>query len=302
MKVRHFDPLHKQAGRPQRLLIPLLAVFALALSGCAMQWTAPWPQAGSNVPTPQSSARLLEAQALFEQANDRNSLLKSIAAYEKVLDVNPGDPGALTMLSTQEILLGTAYTQGSAEKSRHFRRAMTYAERAMYTNLAFKKEVDSGTAPWDAADTLGRDEVEAMFFWVTALQYEFKEGMNLAQKIANINWLKKGLVFLDRIEQVNPEFGDGAVEFAKVICYYALPASRGGSKEKGDQYMKLAVERGSTRLLPRWARGKYFYPIKNQTEKARQDLEWVAGQDLSQFDDPYPWKVHFQENARELLN
>lgn len=302
MKTRHFEPLQKKLGCQHLLRFALLAVFALTLSGCAMQWTAQWPEAGSNVATAQSSELLLQAQVLFEQAKDRHSLLKSISAYEKVLDANPGDLAALTMLSTQEILLGTAYTQGSQEKSRHFKRAMTYAERAMYTNPAFKKAVDSGTAPWDAAATLDRAEVEAMFFWVTALQYEFKEGMNLAQKIVNIRWLKKGLIFLDRIEQIDPAFGDGAVEFAKVICYYALPASMGGSKEKGEKYMELAVERGGNRLLPRWARGKYFYPIKDETEKARQDLEWVAGQDLNRFADPYPWKVHFQENARELLN
>ena len=298
----HFDPLHKKSGRNQLLLVSLLTVFALALSGCAMQWTAQWQQAGVNRPTEQSTELLLQAQTLFEKANDRESLLDSIAAYDKVLAANPGDTTALTMLSTQKILLGTAYTQSSQEKSRHFRRAMTYAERAMYTNPSFKNLADSGIAPWDAADALGKNDVQAMFFWVTALQYEFKEGMNLAQKIVNINWMKKGLIFLDRIEEVDPEFGGGAVEFAKVICYYALPTSRGGSKMKGDQYMELAVERSGTRLLPRWARGKYFYPIKDETEKARQDLEWVAGQDLSQFDDPYPWKVHFQENARELLN
>ncbi len=297
-----FDPLHKKSGRKQLLLVSLLTVFALALSGCAMQWTEQWQQAGVNTPTEQSTELLLQAQTLFEKANDRESLLDSIAAYDKVLAANPGDTTALTMLSTQKILLGTAYTQSSQEKSRYFRRAMTYAERAMYTNPSFKNLADNGIAPWDAAHALGKNDAQAMFFWVTALQYEFKEGMNLAQKIVNINWMKKGLIFLDRIEEVDPEFGGGAVEFAKVICYYALPTSRGGSKMKGDQYMELAVERSGKRLLPRWARGKYFYPIKDENEKARQDLEWVAGQDLSQFDDPYPWKVHFQENARELLN
>ncbi|MDF1581016.1 MAG: TRAP transporter TatT component family protein [Desulfuromonadales bacterium] len=299
MKAKIFDRLQKKSWCRQLLLASLLAV---ALSGCAMQWTAQWQDAGVDTPTAQSAVLLNQAQVLFEKANDRASLLNSIAAYEKVLVANPGDTTALTMLCTQEILLGTAYTQSSQEKSLHFRRAMTYAERAMYTNPSFRKQVDRGTAPWDAAATLGKDDVQAMFFWVTALQYEFKEGMNLAQKIANINWLQKGLIFLDRIEQVAPEFGGGAVEFAKVICYYALPTSKGGSKVKGDKYMEQAIERGGTRLFPRWARGKYFYPIKDESEKARQDLEWVARQNLAEFDDPYPWKVHFRENARELLN
>jgi hypothetical protein len=86
-----------------------------------------------------------------------------------------------------------------------------------------------------------------------------------------------------------------------VICYYVLPKSKGGSKSKGDAYMEVAVEKGEKRLLPRWARGKYYYPIKGEKELARQDLEWVASRKLENFEDLYPWRVHFRDDARQLL-
>ena len=80
--------------------------------------------------------------------------------------------------------------------------AMTYAELAMYSNARFKAAVNNGKRPWEAAPLLGKGQTEAMFFLVTALQYEFKEGMGLASKIRNIDWMRNGLIFLDRIEEI----------------------------------------------------------------------------------------------------
>jgi len=285
-----------------KLTVPATSLLIMiCLVNCSLKFQPVWQEAAKNKPTTESLRRLREAKALFANAGDSNSLNISIAAFESVLDENPGDYEALALLSTQYILLGTAYTEHRRDKFALFQKAMKYAELAMYTNLTFKKRVANGTAPWDAADALGIKELSAMYFWVIALQYEFKEVMSLPEKIVNVGWLQKGLVFLNRIEKIDPEFGGGGVEFCKVICYYALPEFKGGSPKKGDEYMRKAVTKGSHWLLPIWARGKYYYVIKNEPEKSRLDLQWVVKQDLSKFQDPYPWRVHFQRDAQELL-
>jgi hypothetical protein len=86
-----------------------------------------------------------------------------------------------------------------------------------------------------------------------------------------------------------------------VICYFVLPKSKGGSDEKGDEYMKKSLARGDGWLLPRWAHGKYYLPARGQKQAATAELNWVAAQDLTKYRDPYPWRVHFQDDARELL-
>lgn len=283
------------------LVVAILSFLILTVNGCAMKWSQSWQGQTENQPTSRSLELSEEARKILQTADDEENLRASISAFEKVIVENPGDYYGLQMLSTQYILLGTAYTSDRHEKSDYFHRAMVYAERAMFTNDNFRLRINSGLKPWEAAVFLTADEVEAMFFWVTALQYEFKEGMTLPAKIININWLHRALLFLDRIEEVDPQFGEGGVEFAKVICYYALPKSKGGSKSKGDTYMTRAVERSEKRLLPRWARGKYYYPIKGESEKSRIDLEWVADRDLDNFEDLYPWRVHFLEDARLLI-
>ncbi len=283
------------------LKLPLLILFLVGFSGCALQPPSDWQDSSADIKTAESVALFQEAQQLYALATDRQSLLSSIAAFEKVLVKNPGDYSALAALSTQYTLLGTAYTKRRADKSSHFKQAMRYAELAMYSNKAFKQRVSAGTPFWEAADSLEKEQVEAMFFWVTALQYEIKDGMNLGAKIVNVRWMGHGLKFLDRIEQVAPEFGGGGIEFAKVICYLVLPKSMGGSESMADEYMSRSIARSDGWLLPRWARGKYYYVVKGEPDKARADLEWVASQNLEQFNEPMAWKVHFQENAREIL-
>lgn len=276
-------------------------IIVILLESCSLKLKPVWREAGLDKPTTESRRRLKDAKDLFAVAGDANSLKISIAAFESVLDVNPGDYEALALLSTQNILLGTAYTKNRQDKSDLFLKAMKYAELAMYTNSEFKDRVVNGEFPWDATDALGLKEISAMYFWVIALQYQFNEVMSLPEKIGSVNWLQKGLVLLNQIEKMDPEFGGGGVEFCKVICFYALPKFKGGSIEKGDEYMRKAVAKGNNWLLPRWARGKYYYVINNEPEKSRRDLQWVANQDLSNFQDPYPWRVHFQNNAKDLL-
>jgi len=275
-------------------------VLLIHLSGCALKWEPALQDAYESSPTSHSRELLAKAELNFNHAKDKKSLEKTIESYLRVLDINQGDYKALVALSTQHILMGTAYIESPFEKSHYYHQAMRYAELAMYKNNEFKKLIESGETLWGAAHVLGEGEVEAMLFWATAIQYEFKEGMTLPGKIRNVDWLSYSLIFLNRIEEVAPEFGGGAVEFGKVISYYVLPESKGGDKQKGDEYMQKAITKGEKWLLPRWARGKYYYKIKKEDEKSRLDLMWVANQDLQKFDDPFPWRVHFMEDAKKM--
>ena len=271
------------------------------LAGCALQRQPDLDNAHDNVPTGESETLLNRAETCFNQADGAIRLNECRVQYESILKINPGDYAALTKLSSINILIGTAYTTSSTSKSRYFQLAMDYGEQAMFTSPEFRSLIEDGIPLWEAVEALGEAEVEAMFFWVTALQYEFKEGMSLPSKIINVSWLEHALVVLDHIEKVAPDFGGGGVEFAKAICYYALPERNGGSKQQGDRMMQVAVEENSDWLLPRWARAKYYYEITDQPEKKREELNWIIKQNPADFLDPYPWRMHFVENAAELL-
>ena len=286
----------------KKLMLTVLLSLAV-LSGCGKKhWEPSWREAQRlTAPTP---AELLyaEAWAKVEQAADQKAVMAAMEAMQRVLTGDPSHREALAYLGNLHLLLGTAYTVEREEKIAHFRLAMKYCELSMYVNAQFRAAVDGGKKPWEAAHMLQAEDAPAMLFWVIALQYEFKEGMTLPAKITNIGWMKHGIVFLDQIALVAPDFGNGAVEFSYSICYAALPFFLGGDTDTAMAYLEKSIDRGKNYLLPRWGRGKYFHQVTGNIESARQDLTWVSRQHPDDVKDLYPWRIHFIADAKAQLD
>lgn len=277
----------------------ILVLVTLLLTGCSKKiWHAQWNDSGTIEQSSGDSTLLLdEAFQIYDMAEDETLVLEAVSAFEKVVEIDSANKSALVYLSNLHILLGTAYSEAKKQKKFHFDQAMKYSELAMYSNPAFRKAMADGKKPWEAAHTLLADDAPAMLFWVTAIQYEFKEVMSFPGKIVNVGWFQRCISFLDRIKEVAPDYGNGAVELAYTICYCALPSYLGGDKEKCFQYMDASVAEGKGYLLPRWARGKYFHQVTGDKDAAIADLQWVARQHKEQYQDAYPWRTHFIEDA-----
>lgn len=287
-----------------RNVVLLVLLSVVLLPGCAQKnWQPHWQEPGllaASPPAASASTDLLytEAMELYQRAGDHAGVLAAIQAMERVLATDPDHRGALADLANLHILLGTAYTSGQEEKNAHFHRAMQLCEWSMYQNPRFRAEIEAGKMPWEAASVLQAEDAPAMLFWVTALQYEFKEGMTLAEKIVNVGWLQHSLAFLHRIREAAPEFGNGAVEFAFSISYSALPSWMGGDTGLGGKYLEQSLTRGQGYLLPTWGKGKYFHQVTGDIASARKDLQWVAAQSPDAFKDAYPWRMHFISDAK----
>lgn len=283
------------------VLVVLVSLFMLP--GCGKKnWHPSWQEAGPASASVQGEQLYAEARKKLEQAADLDDIIANMELMQRVVAANPAHREALAYLGNIHILLGTAYTPGREEKIAHFNQAMKYCELSMYVNPQFREAVEAGQKPWEAAHTLRAEDSLAMLFWVTALQYEFKEGMTLPEKIINVGWLKYGIIFLDRINQVAPEFGNGAVEFAYSICYLALPSLLGGNTDLGKAYLEKSIANGKGYLLPIWGKGKYFYQVTGDRKSAREDLRWVANQQPEDYKDLYPWRIYFIADARVQLD
>ncbi len=271
------------------------------LSGCGKKnWHSSWQEAGQETGSTQAELLYVEASHTLEHAADLASIMASIDSMQRVLAAEPMHREALAYLGNLHILVGTAYTVDRAEKIAHFQQAMKYCELSLYVNPQFREVVKEGKKPWEASQTLQAEDAPAMLFWVIALQYEFKEGMTLPEKIINVGWLQHAIIFLDRIKQVAPEYGNGAVEFAYSICYLALPSLLGGDSNLGKTYLEESIAKGKGYLLPTWGKGKYFYQVTGDLKSARKDLLWVASQKPEEFKDLYPWRMYFIADAKLL--
>ncbi len=287
------------ASKAACLIFGTVAVLGL-LSGC-MSWRPNWDRPVSSVADKDPAILLNQADRLLLSAGSRAELLAAIAAYESVLEADPVEFNALTGLGHLYILLGAAYTEERSEKIRHYQSARHYNEWAMYTHPDFKARMDSGEKPWQAAAVLTEREVPAMFYWVTAVMYHFKEGMTLPEKVANAKWIDWCGIFLHRIEAIDPNWGGGGVQFSLALYYGILPKSMGGDRPRSDAYLDRAIGIGPDWLINRWGRAKYFHVRDGNKTEFEKDLQWVIAQDIGHAGGIYPWKVYFQRDAKEML-
>ncbi|KPJ76664.1 MAG: hypothetical protein AMJ54_10725 [Deltaproteobacteria bacterium SG8_13] len=290
-----------RASTPLHIILALIgAVIAAVVSGC-VSWQPDWHRSADAVADTDPSPLLETAERLSLTAGSRPELLATIAAYESVLAVDSSHFTALTSLGHLYILLGAAYTENRTEKVRHYQTARRYNEWAMYTNSEFRARMGEGRKPWEASDALSLREVPAMFYWVTAVMYHFKEGMLLPEKIVNTKWIRWCGVFLKRIEAIDPNWGGGGVQFSLAIYYGVQPKAMGGDRQLSDEYLARAVETGPHWLINRWGRAKYFHVRDRNRSGFEEDLQWVIAQDIHQAGGAYPWKIYFQQDAREML-
>jgi len=287
------------AEKTTGILFSVLVV-AFLLSGC-MSWQPDWDRSVSPAAGKDASPLLAQADRLLLTAGSRSELLATISAFESVLEADAANFSALTNLGHLYILLGAAYTTDLSEKIGHYQTARRYNEWAMYTNPAFQERVESGEKPWEACVVLTQREVPAMFYWVTAVMYHFKEGMSLPGKVVNKKWVEWCGIFLHRIEDIDPEWGGGGVQFSLALYYGILPKALGGDRQRSDAYLARSIEIGPDWLINRWGRAKYFHVRDGNKLDFENDLQWVIAQNLQHAGGIYPWKVYFQRDAKEML-
>ncbi len=282
--------------------VVLYSVVLLLCSGCGQ---GPWltqPSFQLNDGKAEEADFLYAgAYSNFEKAASLPDLLVVQEDLERVVAIEPTHKEALASLGNLHILIGAAYTTDRKAKRAHFRQSRQYCEQAMLTNSAFRTAIQNGKKAWESVQNLGSEDAPAMLFWVTALQYEFKEGMTILGKIIHIKELRVCLPFLDQISRTAPAFGGGAVQFAYAVSYSAPPSFLGGDKELGKYYIDRALIEGKDYLMPVWGKGKYYRQVTGDLGSARRDLLWVTRQDPDNFQDFYPWQLYFIADAEKEL-
>ncbi len=288
-------------SRPARGLVALLLACP-AMVGC-MSFRPEWYSTDSAVPPASGvvEAELALAREASQRAVDGEGLRAAMAAYEKVLAEDPQHYDALVALADHSILMGTAYTKERDAKRELYDRAMRLGERAMYTNPEFRGLADGGARPWEACGVLTEREMSAMMVWMTALLYNFKECMSSPVRVLNIRWMTHLDPMLDRMEQLDESWEEGAVPFTRAFYYFVVPRSLGGDRKLAASSFARAVELGPNRVVIRWGRARFFDVLTKDREGFVEDLEWVATRDPETCSDAAAWKAYVQRDAKQLL-
>lgn len=272
----------------------------LMLAGC-VSWQPGWQDAVPIDRRDGATGTFAEARALADGADTEAKLLAAIEAYRVGLDLDPEHYETLTELCQLTVLRAAAYTTTVADKKPLYKRGIRYCERALYTNGEFRRLVDGGASIDEAAPALTLREAEAMLFWVTGVSYYFKECVRGLGKLTGFRLIARTETILERLAELNPDYGYGAVHFSRGIYYLGLPKFAGGDDRKSLELLNRAEEVGPESLLVRWGRAKYYHYETRNRAGFERDLEWVLAQDPHARANPYAWNVYFQRDAAELL-
>jgi tetratricopeptide (TPR) repeat protein len=275
-------------------------LLVVVLAACTT-WRWSWQPVEPTRPSTEVEDLLLKAESAVDRADTKDDLLEAIEVYETVLEADPENYKALTLAGNLYLLLGDAYTRSKSDKRRYFRRAIALNEEAMRTNAEFRRLMEGGEEVWEACRVLTDRELDAMGFWTTGIFYLFKEGQGPLGQLFNFKWMGRALRMLERMDELDPEWGGGGVSFSLGLYYLGLPERVGGDREKSARYFAKAIETAPDWIINRWGRARYFHIKMGNREAFEEDMRWVLEQDPRTGGSIYPWNVYFQNDAREKL-
>jgi hypothetical protein len=244
---------------------------------------------------------IAEAQFLEKNAATAEEVELLIETFKEVEKADPQNYYALWKIGNYHILMGAAYAEKKKDKKYHYREAIKYSEKAMATNADFKTEVLNGKDITEALDKLTVEQIDAMGYWYTARFYYFSECLAPLGRVMNTRIVIDNNKMIERIDEIDRTWAGGGNYFSRGLYYIAIPERFGGSKERADQEFSEAVQIGPNYLVNRWGRAKYLYQLIGDQENFKAELEWVMSQDPHKADNPYPWNVYFQQDAKQML-
>ncbi len=285
--------------RKSGLRVGLLLLLSLG-SGC-MMWRPRWPDPQADPSTNGVPSLLRAAEQKCQVAVSAESVESAIAAYQGVVALDPLNFEANLALSHLHLLLGDAYVEKRSQKRECFLKAMRYAEAAMFINPEFRNRIKEGEPTWVACEALGEQERDAMFFWVNAVFYMFKEAQWAPFQALNYRWIKRAKLVMEQMTVIRPNGQDPLSDFVWGAYYLSIPVSVGGDRKKAIEYFDSAVDNAPDRLLPRWGRAKYYHAKMKNLKAFREDLEWVLAHEAEGTSDHPAWHAFFIQDARRLL-
>jgi len=298
--------------RGSRLLVFLVVL--VVVSGCTKTWQRGWemhpaqPSQDSRKPVArgetagQAPPSLAQLEDMLHHAKGEVDVLRLIDACERHLAADRHDVDTWAMLGMLQTLMGAAYAASREDKAARYVAGMQACERAMALRPAFMEAIGQGL-PFDVAVTrLGQEDMESMFFWNVAMQYYFKECLTPLEYPFNFNWIRRSQVILEHMRGLDPDWGQGALHFARAILLLGLPESLGGDMQQAHAILDESARRWPQSIIFRWGRAKYWCTKARDRQCFLEDLRWVVLQDPGQTrQPPYPWNAYFIADARRML-
>lgn len=282
-------------------IIKIIFIAALFMTVGCISWDEGWKTKVQATGSGDIKALIESAASLEKEAGTAEKVKGVIAAYEKILAIDPSNFEALNKAGEFTYLYAYMYATDKKVKEENYLKAIRYCERAMYTNPEFKKLADKGKPVWECADALTAREMDAMFYWYVGVGQYWTECFNSFSHLINFNYPGRVNIVLKRMTAINPDWTYGRVHMSWGAFYAIVPGFLGGDMKKSEEEFTKAIQSGPDYLNNYYVRARYLYVKKGDKEGFKKDLGHIISADLKKINFEYAWGAAYQVKARELL-
>lgn len=284
-----------------KLSVLIVLAASLFLHGCATKRTAGWDQDGAktSLSTKEERSLLLKAKKHWAKRHKKEQLLAAIQTYEKLLSAKPGFYVGMVYLTRGYYLLADGHTDEMEQKLKHWESGISWGEKAMATNEAFKDAVSREEEPEtveQALKHLTKDQMGAIYWTAVNLG---KWGKN--QGIATILKYKGQIkAMVKKVESFDPDYFFSSPDRYWGAYFAVAPSFAGGDLDKSLERFQKGIKKNPGYLGTRVLFAELYATKKGDKELFKKQLNIVLKAKLKKT--PYlPENILERRKAKKLL-
>ena len=218
----------------------IVTTLSLLLTSCATSRIAGWNKifGGKSLSKVELSKEMKTAKSYWRKRDNKESLLKSLASFEKIANSN-NSYEAMAYLSRGYYLLADGHLDNMDEKKKNWETGITWGEKAMAANPEFKKRViDNGEKIADVLQYLDKGQIEAIY-WTAVNLGKWGKNSGIATVLKYKAQIKN---MINRVGELDKNFFYGAFDRYWGAYYAVAPGFAGGDMDKSIKSFNNAVK------------------------------------------------------------
>lgn len=286
--------------RKIKSVLGVLVLISLA-TGCASTRRTGWEQAADSTALTDSEKHqlLTEAKQLWQNRHVQSDLEKALENFQKIATADPSNYEALTYLTRGYYLLADGILENMSEKKKNWETSVSWGEKGMATNPAFKKAVvDEKKSVTESVALLDKDQIDALY-WATASLGKWAKNSGIMTTLQYKSQIK---AMIERVAQLQEDYFYGAVSRYWGVYYAVAPGFAGGSMEKSLESFKKSMKVANNYLGTHVLFAENYAARNGDKETFKKELQFVLNAKPDVIPELTPENTLEKAKAKKLLD
>jgi hypothetical protein len=214
-------------------------VVVLALAACAPKQRESFDVLDAPAAEPAVSPARVEADALWEQRDDRSKLLAALAKYETAWAADARDRHVGERLTRGYFFLGDAHETVDDARVAAWDQSIAWGRRCLAINPQIQALLAKGDETEVTAVRAATIEDVPCLFWTATALGRWSRVKGQAAVLANVATVK---AYITRVDELDPDFYYRAADRYWGAYYAGIPSFAGKDLERSKEHFDKALE------------------------------------------------------------